>query len=78
MSEINLVIVKGSDFYYTKMHYREIIKAISNPAEFKKLLKNKQYLDAGYLILDFNNKTIINCQNATILPKTNFEELKII
>ncbi len=72
MSEINLIIVKGSDFYYTKMHYREIIKAINNPEEFKKLLKNKQYLDAGYLILDFNNQTIINCQNATRLPKHKF------
>ena len=41
MSEINIIIVKGSDFYYTKMHYREIIKAINNPEEFKKLLKNK-------------------------------------
>ena len=78
MSEINVIIVKDSDFYYAKMHYREIIKSISNPEEFKKLLKNIQYLDAGYLILDFNNKTIINCQNAANLPKTNFEELKII
>ena len=78
MSEINIIIVKGSDFHYTKMHYREIIKAINDPKEFKKLLKKKRYLDAGYLILDFNNKTIINCQNAAVLPKTNFEELKII
>lgn len=78
MSEINIIIVKGADFYYAQMHYREIIKAISNPEEFKKLLKNRQYLDAGYLIIDFNNKTIINCQNAASLPKTNFEELKII
>ena len=72
MSEINLIIVKGSDFYYKKMHYREIIKAIKNPKEFKKLLKNKHYLDAGYLIFDFNNHKINNCHNATILPKNNF------
>ncbi|MBW3001638.1 hypothetical protein KY338_00590 [Candidatus Woesearchaeota archaeon] len=78
MSEINVILVKGSEFYYAKMHYRELIKAIKNTKEFKKLLKSKQYLDAGYIVLDFNNNTIINCQNASSLPKTNFEELKII
>lgn len=78
MSEINVILIKGSAFYCTKMHYRELIKAMNNPKEFEKLLKNRQYLDAGYLILDFNSKTIINCQNASNLPKTNFEELKII
>lgn len=78
MSEINLVIIKGSDFCCRKLHFREIINVINNPEEFRKLLKNRQYLDAGYLILDFNSKTIINCQNAVSLPKTNFDELKII
>ena len=72
MSEINLIIVKGSDFYYTKMHYREIIKAIKNPEAFKKLLKNKHYLDAGYLIFDFNNQTIINSNNQYKLKKNIF------
>ena len=72
MSEINFIVVKGEHLYFTRAHYRKIIEAIKNPAKFKKLLKNKYYLDAGYLILDFNNQTIINCQTASALPKHKF------
>lgn len=27
-------------------------------------LKNPEYLDAGYILLDLNNKEMINCQDA--------------
>ncbi|MBW2973100.1 hypothetical protein KY346_01770 [Candidatus Woesearchaeota archaeon] len=72
MSEVNFIVIKGENLYFAKAHYRKIIEAVKNPEKFKKLLKSRHYLDAGYLILDFNNQTIINCQTASALPKHKF------
>ena len=77
MSKVCCIIVQGNNIYFVSKHYREIVEAIKNPEKFKELLKNKQYLDAGYLVLDFNNQTIINCQNATSLPKHKFDVVSI-
>jgi len=69
MSIISTLIIKNNKILYHRAHYRKIIQIINNP------LPNK-FLDAGYIILDFDNKTIINSQNAFKISHLNNKEIK--
>ena len=62
MSEIHLIIIKDRKICFIKEHYRKIKQLLENPESIK--LKDSEYLDAGYILLDLNNKEIIDCQDA--------------
>lgn len=62
MSEIHLIIIKGRKICFIREHYRKIRQLLEKPEKIK--LKNPEYLDAGYILLDLNNKEVISCQDA--------------
>lgn len=65
MSNVNLLIVKEEDVYFSSIHYRTLMHLFEKDFNsFFELLKRKTYLDAGFVIIDFNNKIIINSQNS--------------
>lgn len=57
MSNVNLVIIKDDKMYFIRDHFNKIKKLAGR-------LKSKSFLDAGYIILDYNNKVILNSQSA--------------
>jgi len=64
MSEVHLIIIKNRKIYFITQHYRKIQQILEN----KDLFRQKgKYLDAGYILVDFDNKDIINCQDAFAL-----------
>ena len=69
MSLVNLFVIKGNRIYFIRKHYRKVQELLKNQKDLAK--EDYYYLDAGYLVLDLNNKTIINCQDAFALQKTN-------
>jgi len=69
MSLVNAMIIKNRKIMFKRDHYNKIIKAISSP-------KPGQFLDAGYIIIDFDTKTIINAQNAFSIKDLNNKSIK--
>lgn len=64
MSEVHLIIIKNRKIYFITEHYRKIQQIL----ESKDVIKQKgKYLDAGYILVDFDNKELINCQDAFAL-----------
>ena len=76
MSEIHFIVVKGKNIYFMRRHYRKIKEMLECPEKIN--LKKGKYLDAGYILLDLNRKTIVNRQDAFALPKSTCELLKIL
>ncbi len=65
MSNVNLLIINNENVYFLSIHYKTLIWLLEN--DFNKILevlKRKTYLDAGFIVLDNNQKLIINSQNA--------------
>ncbi len=69
MSLVNAIIIKNRKIMFKREHYNKIIKAINNP-------KPRQFLDAGYIIVDFDSKTIINAQNAFSTKDISSKQIK--
>lgn len=65
MSEVHFIVVKGKNIYFMRRHYRKIKEMLDYPEKVK--LKKGNYLDAGYILLDLNRKTIVNGQDAFAL-----------
>lgn len=57
MSNVNLIIIKDDKMYFISDHFSKIKKLTGR-------LKSKSFLDAGYIILDYNNNVILNSQSA--------------
>lgn len=78
MSFVTLIIVKNKKLSVTTAHYTFVKKVIEHGLADIVPLKtnNNHFLDAGYLIVDYDAKTIINAQDAFALP-TN-EEFQLV
>lgn len=65
MSYIYLIIVSENKVCHFSVHYRTAMKLLDNGIlNTIKLLKDKKFVDAGYLLIDFDRNQIINAQNA--------------
>ena len=69
MSITHALIIKNNKISFHSAHYNKIIQIINTP-------KPNKFLDAGYIIIDFDNKTIINAQNAFSINHLNNKEIK--
>lgn len=72
MSYIHLLIKKQNKIRYAFLHYRkakQVLDSLTIPINCP--------ADAGYLIVDFDKKTIINNQNAFAVNKERFETINI-
>lgn len=70
MSIVNLFVIKGNRIYFIRKHYRKVQEMLKNQKDLSK--EDYYYLDAGYLVLDLNNKSIINSQMAFTISQTEF------
>jgi len=64
MSIIHCLIIKGNKIHYAPLHYRSALKLVRSLAWDRKKAKRTTYLDAGYMVIDYNQKLIIDCQIA--------------
>ena len=64
MSYVHLVIIKDDKFYLVSTHYRSAMRLLEKGVEHVLPLLKHRFLDAGYLVLDLNKKTVINSQTA--------------
>ena len=66
MSLVNVFIVKDDSVYFVRVHYRELQGVLSAPEKYLKRLRAK-YLDAGYVVLDLDQKVIVDGQRGCAL-----------
>lgn len=65
MSYIYLIIVNKNRVCNFSIHYRTAMKLLDNDIlSTINLLKDKKFVDAGYLLIDFDRNQVINAQNA--------------
>lgn len=80
MSFVTLIIVRNKRLMTTTAHYTFVKKVIEHGLADIVPLKtnNNHFLDAGYVILDYDARTIINAQDAfAIQPQEEFQVLMI-
>lgn len=73
MSFVTMIVVRNKKLAVTTAHYTFVKKIIEHGLVDMIPLKtnNHHFLDAGYLIVDYDSKTIINAQDAFALQKNN-------
>ena len=64
MSYVHLIIAKDDSIYFVNVHYRTAMKLLENGIDSVLPLLKPRFLDAGYLVLDLNKRTIVNGQGA--------------
>ena len=67
MSNINVLLVKDEGVRFANVHYRTIMKLLESNSCPQ--LINSFFLDAGYIIVDWNKKTIISNQSGFPIGK---------
>ncbi len=76
MSFVHLTIIHNNTVYQLNVHYRTARRILEDgPEEFFKSLPGKDK-DAGYIVVDYDKKQIVNCQDAFALPQN--KELEIV
>ncbi len=80
MSFVTLIIVKNKQLTVTSAHYTFVKKVIEHGLVDIVPLKtnNHHFLDAGYLVVDYDNKTIINAQDAFQIRNSEDFQMVII
>lgn len=68
MSYVNVVVVQDDNVYFVTMHYRSLERFLQRGDSILPSLKPR-FLDAGYVVVDWNKKTIINGQSAVPLAR---------
>jgi len=68
MSLITVVIIKNQHLAVVHCHWRAA-KQILQEQVLKNSINKKHKLDAGYLVLDFDRKTFVSCQDAMAVPE---------
>jgi len=63
MSTIRLLIVKGNTLYCQECPWRTAIKFFDSNTKtqhrFLRLIRDKHYLDAGYILVDYDNNILV-------------------
>ena len=68
MSFVHLTIIHKNTIYQLNVHYRTALRLLEqSPEELFRFLPGK-YRDAGYLIVDYDKKMLINGQEAFAIP----------
>ena len=75
MTQVNLIVVDGSEIHFNQDHYTKIISYLSSNCARHRVLND--YLDGGYLLIDFNKRIIINSQSCFKVKKNGFEIIKL-
>lgn len=75
MSYIHLIIINDNKIYTFASHYRTAIKLLDNGLiNILKKFREQKFLDAGYILIDFDSNHVINAQSAfpvSVIKKLN-------
>ena len=77
MSYVNILIAKDDNLYLVSLPFRKAQNFLENGESMLPLL-NPLFLDAGYIVLDFNRKALLNCQSAFPIGKPLREEFDVL
>jgi hypothetical protein len=67
------MVVHKNTVHQLCVHYRTAVRLLKQgPEEFFRYLPGK-YKDAGYLVIDYDKKTMVNSQDAFAVAKKGFE-----
>lgn len=69
MSSVSVIFIKDDSVYFVKVHYRKLSAILAQGVESILPALNSSFLDAGYIVVDSNRKTIINGQRAVALRR---------
>jgi hypothetical protein len=69
MSLIHVLIIKNRKICFRTMHFREL-------RNFLKSAKPKKPVDAGYLVVDLDENSIIDCQDAVDITRLKNLEMQ--
>ena len=75
MSNIHVIVIKNNKIDKYFINYKDAINLLNNK-KIKNILPNQDYLDAGYLIIDHNQKIIIDNQFAFSKQSINNKKLE--
>jgi len=64
MSYVHLLIAKDDCVYLVNVHYRTAMRLLEKGVDSILPLLKPKFLDAGYIVIDCNRKTVVNCQTA--------------
>ncbi|MFQ5620894.1 MAG: hypothetical protein ACE5FT_03550 [Candidatus Nanoarchaeia archaeon] len=66
MSYVNVMIVKSERVYFASLHYRQVKRLLEDNLAMKAYLAGHdgKYLDAGYMLVDFDRGEVISRQVA--------------
>ncbi len=70
MSLVHVIVIKGNSIYFGKIHYNQLPKI--KLEEFQ-----KDYLDAGFIVIDHNHKSVLDAQNAFPIQRLNFQDFLV-
>jgi hypothetical protein len=70
MSFVNVVVVKNRKIKIFREHFRKAINALEQN------IQPTLFVDGGYLIIDFDSKIILDCQDCFSLTDIKKGELK--
>ncbi len=77
MSFVHLTIIHNNTVYPLYVHYRTALQLLEQGPPAFRFLPGK-YRDAGYLIVDYDKKMIVNGQDAFAIPsKFDLEIIEI-
>ena len=76
MSTVTLIVVEGRSIHYVQAHWRTIKALLDSGFEGVFWQKHEQaweeHLDAGYILIDLNRNTLVNCQEAFAVKLPGF------
>ncbi|MDP7458120.1 MAG: hypothetical protein QGH47_05325 [Candidatus Woesearchaeota archaeon] len=82
MSKLNLIVIEKDKLHHTQLHYRYVINLINNLFRginsLKKIKPEDHYLDAGYVIIDFNLRMLFFSEDAFSLKDLKKDILKFL
>lgn len=70
MSFVNVIFVKNRKIKIFREHFRKVIEILENKTQ------PTLFLDGGYIVIDFDRKIILDCQDCFSLTDIKKGELK--
>jgi hypothetical protein len=74
MSFVHLTIIHNHTVHQFYLHYRTALRLLEQGPTAFRFLPGK-YRDAGYLIVDYDKKILVNGQDACAIPPKNGMEI---
>ncbi|MEM4282418.1 MAG: hypothetical protein QXU88_01085 [Candidatus Woesearchaeota archaeon] len=78
MSNVNVLLIKDGVVIFFSTHYKNVLLLLDKPAQADRLFQLAQrqhYVDAGWIVLDFDKEIAISSQSA--FPASRFSNWNV-